>query len=177
MTNEQQKLVEENINLAYFVAHRFKNTSLEFDDVKAIACLGLVKAAIAFQPDRGLVFNTLAVKVMTNEILMQLRRERKHSSVTASLDMETVKKEFDKNVKMLLKLDWMGEHYTTFEDWGIELNQKFGLDFNVERMAALRDVQDEKSDTYQRLDRVTVINRLKEAGYVDAAEFLEEKMR
>lgn len=88
-----------------------------------------------------------------------------------------LKKEFDKNVKMLLKLDWMGEHYTTFEDWGIELNQKFGLDFNVERMAALRDAQDEKSDTYKRLDRVTVINRLKEAGYVDAAEFLEEKMR
>ena len=76
MTNEQQKLVEENINLAYFVAHRFKNTNLEFDDVKAIACLGLVKAAIAFQPDRGLVFNTLAVKVITNEILMQLRREK-----------------------------------------------------------------------------------------------------
>ena len=88
-----------------------------------------------------------------------------------------LKKEFDKNVKMLLKLDWMGEHYTTFEDWGIELNQKFGLDFNVERMAALRDAQDEKSDTYQRLDRVTVINRLKVAGYVDAAEFLEGKMR
>lgn len=90
MTNEQQKLVEENINLAYFVAHRFKNTSLEFDDVKAIACLGLVKAAIAFQPDRGLVFNTLAVKVMTNEILMQLRREKKHNCVTASLDMAIV---------------------------------------------------------------------------------------
>lgn len=34
-----------------------------------------------------------------------------------------------------------------------------------------------KSDTYQRLDRVTVINRLKVAGYVDAAEFLEGKMR
>ena len=77
MTNEQQKLVEDNINLAYFVAHRFKNTNLEFDDVKATACLGLVKAAIAFQPDRGLVFNTLAVKVITNEILIQLRREKK----------------------------------------------------------------------------------------------------
>ena len=87
------------------------------------------------------------------------------------------KREFDRNVKMLMKLDWMGEHYTTFEDWGIELNQKFGLDFNVERMAALRDAQDKKSDTYKRLDKVTVINRLKEAGYVDAAEFLEEKMR
>lgn len=87
-----------------------------------------------------------------------------------------LKKEFDKNVKMLLKLDWMGEHYTTFEDWGIELNQKFGLDFNVERMAALRDAQDEKSDTYQKLDRASVLAKLEEAGYQDAAKFLKEKM-
>lgn len=75
-----------------------------------------------------------------------------------------------------MKLDWMGEHYTTFEDWGIELNRKFGMDFNVERMAALRDAQDEKSDTYQRLDRMSVIQKLEEAGYQDAAKFLEEKM-
>lgn len=50
------------------------------------------------------------------------------------------------------------------------------MDFNVERMAALRDAQDEKSDTYQRLDRASVLAKLEEAGYQDAAKFLEEKM-
>lgn len=122
MTNEQQKLVEENINLAYFVAHRFKNTNLEFDDVKAIACLGLVKAAIAFQPDRGLVFNTLAVKVITNEILMHLRRERKHSSVTASLDMETVPGE---EITLADIIPDTKNDYETFLFWmNVEQNQK-----------------------------------------------------
>ena len=46
----------------------------------------------------------------------------------------------------------------------------------MERMAALRDAQDEKSDTYQRLDRASVLAKLEEAGYRDAAKFLEEKM-
>lgn len=122
MTNEQQKLVEENINLAYFVAHRFKNTNLEFDDVKAIACLGLVKAAIAFQPDRGLVFNTLAVKVITNEILMQLRREKKHNCVTASLDMETVPGE---EITLADIIPDTKNDYETFLFWmNVEQNQK-----------------------------------------------------
>lgn len=46
----------------------------------------------------------------------------------------------------------------------------------MERMAALRDAQDEKSDMYQRLDRTSVIEKLEEAGYQEAAKFLEEKM-
>ena len=122
MTNEQQKLVEENINLAYFVAHRFKNTNLEFDDVKATACLGLVKAAIAFQPDRGLVFNTLAVKVITNEILMQLRREKKHNCVTASLDMAIVPGE---EITLADIIPDTKNDYETFLFWmNVEQNQK-----------------------------------------------------
>ena len=70
MTEEQQRLVEDNIGLAHHVVWNFKSTGvvLELDDLRSLAYLGLVKAAIKFDKDRGCTFSTFAVQVMTNEI-------------------------------------------------------------------------------------------------------------
>ena len=91
--------------------------------------------------------------------------------------LERFKKEFDKNVLMLTKLDWMGEHYVTFEDWARELNEKYGMEFDVKKMEVLRESQDGCNEMYQRLERRTVIERLREAGYKKASEFLERMFR
>ena len=42
-----------------------------------MALLGLVKAAKAFDEERGYKFPTLAITVMRNEILQEVRRQRK----------------------------------------------------------------------------------------------------
>lgn len=78
---------------------------------------------------------------------------------------------------MLTKLDWMGEHYVTFEDWARELNEKYGMEFDVKKMEVLRESQDGCNEMYQRLERRTVIERLREAGYKKASEFLERMFR
>ena len=47
------------------------------DDLQSLALLGLVKAAKAFDEERGYKFPTLAITVMRNEILQEVRRQRK----------------------------------------------------------------------------------------------------
>lgn len=69
-------LVEKNIRLAYFVANSFQG-SMELEELQGCALLGLAKAAATFKPELGVKFATFAVKVMRNEILMSLRKERR----------------------------------------------------------------------------------------------------
>lgn len=87
MEEKRIKLVEENIKYPYFVAHKFKNVAIEFDDLVGIANIGLVKAALQFDFDAGLSFTTLADLVIRREILHELRRMRcsKRRAYTVSL--------------------------------------------------------------------------------------------
>lgn len=48
---------------------------MEYDDILQICCLGLVKAAKGYDPGRG-AFSPYAVRIMDNEVLMEVRRER-----------------------------------------------------------------------------------------------------
>ena len=54
-----------------------RDTGIEMDDLQSLALLGLVKAAKAFDEERGYKFPTLAITVMRNEILQEVRRQRK----------------------------------------------------------------------------------------------------
>ena len=87
---EKQKLAADNIALAHIVANKFKNTGIEFEELKSLAYVGLVKAAKTFDPAKGYQFSTLAVKIMNNEILMFLRNNKKHSIPMMALDKEIV---------------------------------------------------------------------------------------
>lgn len=85
MTEIQKKLVEDNLNLAYHCAHTFDNVPIEFEERVAISFLGLVKAARVYDPEKGTTFATLAMRVMRNDILLELRHVRKYYSIL-SLD-------------------------------------------------------------------------------------------
>ena len=75
MRNED--LVLNNMKLAYSTAWKMRDTGIEMDDLQSLALLGLVKAAKAFDEERGYKFPTLAITVMRNEILQEVRRQRK----------------------------------------------------------------------------------------------------
>lgn len=75
MRNED--LVLNNMKLAYSTAWKMRDTGIEMDDLQSLALLGLVKAAKAFDEERGCKFPTLAITVMRNEILQEVRRQRK----------------------------------------------------------------------------------------------------
>lgn len=76
-------LVEENIALAKYVANRYENTGIEFDDLFGLAQLGLFKAASTWDEGKS-KFSTYSSRCMHNEILMHLRKVK--DKYTDSLD-------------------------------------------------------------------------------------------
>lgn len=78
LTKEMESLVTENMALAGYIAKKFLSTGIEYDDLRSLAYLGLVKAANAFDVGKGYKFTSFAGTCMNNEILMYLRQNRKH---------------------------------------------------------------------------------------------------
>ena len=62
------------MGLARTCAARFVGKGIEYDDLYQAACEGLVKAARAFDPQRGTRFSTYAVPVILGEIKDLFRR-------------------------------------------------------------------------------------------------------
>lgn len=86
MTPEQEKLVIENMKLAYFAANKYYlKFGLEQEEAISLAFLGLVKAATIFDEMKKVKFSTLAMKCMYNTFLQDLRKRNKQVS-TISFD-------------------------------------------------------------------------------------------
>lgn len=97
MTEEQRKLAEENIDLAFRVlrykARRlpsYKAIGIEADDILEIAFLALCKAAMTFDADKGYKFSTWFTAVFDNEVKLEIRKinaeSRKANLLCDSLD-------------------------------------------------------------------------------------------
>ncbi len=67
MKETEDKLIEENMRLAYWTAQKFKGCGIEQEDLNGIALLGLVKAARAYDEQKG-AFTAFAIPVMRNRI-------------------------------------------------------------------------------------------------------------
>lgn len=68
MTNENGCRPEDNLGLVHLCANRFRGRGIEYDDLYGAGCIGLVKAARAFDESRGVKFSTYAVPVILGEI-------------------------------------------------------------------------------------------------------------
>lgn len=64
----REEFIQNNLGLAHACAGRFKNRGMEYDELYAAACLGLVKAYDGFDWSRGVCFSTYAVPVILGEI-------------------------------------------------------------------------------------------------------------
>ena len=70
VTNESQRdeFIEENLGLVHAVAKRFLGRGIDYEDLYQTGCIGLIKAADAFDTERGLMFSTYAFPVIMGEI-------------------------------------------------------------------------------------------------------------
>jgi len=68
MNELKTPLAEENLGLVHLCANRFRGRGIEYDDLYGAGCIGLIKAAKAFDTDRGVKFSTYAVPVILGEI-------------------------------------------------------------------------------------------------------------
>jgi RNA polymerase sigma factor (sigma-70 family) len=78
MTDEQKKLVEDNLNLARHLAYKFiiKGTyNFTYDEIFSLFSFALCKASIAFDLKNGVKFSSYACRCMVNELGMAFRRK------------------------------------------------------------------------------------------------------
>ena len=65
---KRNELVEKNLGLVHSCANKFRGRGAEYDDLFQAGCMGLIKAADNFDPERGFSFSTYAVPVILGEI-------------------------------------------------------------------------------------------------------------
>ena len=64
----REQLIQNNIGLVHSCAQKLKGRGMEYDDLFQAGCMGLVKAADAFDHGRGVRFSTYAVPVILGEM-------------------------------------------------------------------------------------------------------------
>lgn len=83
----------------------------------------------------------------------------------------------DKMIDDVMNLDYMGEHYVRLEDYAIELNEKYNLGIDVEKIASCQAVQDESQNSNYHTGNVDrIIEELAAAGFTEASEWLGKKV-
>lgn len=85
-------------NLIYKMAHKYKNCG-EFEDSLQIAYIGLIKAYNHYNYIKGILFITYTVRIIENEFL-QILRKNKRLLLTTSLQYE-----FKDNLELLDMID------------------------------------------------------------------------
>ena len=64
----RESLIQSNIGLVHSCAQKLKGRGMEYDDLVQAGCMGLIKAADAFDSERGVRFSTYAVPVILGEM-------------------------------------------------------------------------------------------------------------
>lgn len=88
MTREE--FIESNLSLVHKLANRFRGKGIEYEELYSAGCIGLIKAADRFEPERGFCFSTYAVPVILGEI-RRLFRDGGNIKISRSLKELSVK--------------------------------------------------------------------------------------
>ena len=94
-----ERLVEHNLRLVAYIAKKFENTGIEYEDLISTGAIGLIKAVKTFKADKNIRLATYASRCIENEILMQIRKNSKIKN-DLSLD-KPLSEDFDGNQLVL----------------------------------------------------------------------------
>lgn len=86
----RDEFIEGNLPLVHKLVNRFRGRGVEYEELYAAGCVGLVKAVDRFEPERGLCFSTYAVPVILGEI-RRLFRDGGSVKISRSLKELSVK--------------------------------------------------------------------------------------
>lgn len=81
LSSEKQYLVLDNQRLVHYLVRRqgiFPN-SLEYEDFVSIGTIGLIKAAITFDPSKNITFASYASRCINNEIFIYYKKANKYA--------------------------------------------------------------------------------------------------
>ena len=89
----EEKLIRHNLRLVAHITKKYKNSSIENDDLISIGSIGLMKAVKTFTYDKGNSFSTYASRCIENEILMTFRSDKKNANSVYLDDVISVDKD------------------------------------------------------------------------------------
>ena len=92
-------LIERNLRLVAHIVRKYQNLGEEMEDLISIGTIGLIKAVISFDPEKGNRLAAYASRCVENEILMYLRRNNK-TKMEVSID-EPLNVDWDGNELLL----------------------------------------------------------------------------
>ena len=75
----KNKLIEHNLRLVAHIVKKYYSAGCDQDDLISIGTIGLIKAVMTFNSDKGIRLATYAARCIENEILMYFRSIRKTS--------------------------------------------------------------------------------------------------
>ncbi len=90
LKTQRNKFIEENLGLVHSCANRFRGKGIEYEEMFAAGCVGIIKAYDAFDTNRGVQFSTYAVPVILGEI-KKLFRDGGMIKVTRSVKELSIK--------------------------------------------------------------------------------------
>ena len=98
LKNENSKeakaiLVERNMRLVAHISKKYNNSGEDLDDLISIGTIGLIKAIDTFNMNKGIRLATYASKCIENEILMNIRSNKKNKTQVSLQDPIGVDKE------------------------------------------------------------------------------------
>lgn len=76
--NAKEILIERNMRLVAHIAKKYNNSSEDQDDLISIGTIGLIKAIETYNVEKGTRLATYASKCIENEILMNIRSNKKN---------------------------------------------------------------------------------------------------
>jgi len=79
-------LIERNMRLVAHIAKKYNNSSEDQDDLISIGTIGLIKAIETYNVDKGTKLATYASKCIENEILMNIRTNKKNKGQVSLQD-------------------------------------------------------------------------------------------
>ena len=92
-------LIEHNLRLVAHIVKKYQRPEEDNEDLISIGTVGLIKAVITFNPEKGNRLSTYAARCIENEILMYLRRNSK-TKLEVSID-EPLNVDWDGNELLL----------------------------------------------------------------------------
>lgn len=89
----EEKLISHNLRLVAHITKKYKNSSIDSDDLISIGSIGLMKAIKTFSYEKGNSFSTYASRCIENEILMTFRSDKKNANSVYLEDVISVDKD------------------------------------------------------------------------------------
>ena len=150
MDEKQNKLIEDNMNLAYWLSHKWakKQSLIDVEEFISIALFGLTIAAQTYNPEKNTQFNTYARLVIENRFKNELKKQKKYTLRYTESEEPTEKWEVKAQAYYETDNDEIIDVKIALaalpEDYRLMIDEFYNLGYNQHEIAARHNISQTK---------------------------------